>query len=230
MGKISKSVLGVKVGDVFNFWTVIGEPYRKRFSCGKYFYYAVAKCKCGREVDRCLSSLVRGQSKSCGCFVGGKRKTNGIGRTKLCGVWRGMRNRCHNSKDPGWGYYGGRGIRVCRKWREDFSAFESWALANGYREDLQIDRIDNDRGYSPGNCRFVTRAENVRNTRRNRFITAWGQRKTVSEWSVDPRCVISRKGIVKRLDTGRWTPEQAISWQYKGCGRNPRDPRKEAGT
>lgn len=86
----------------------------------------------------------------------------------LKGVWRGMMERCGYYKGGDakkFVYYVGRGIVVCEEWRSSFKPFEEWALANGYKPGLQLDRIDNDGPYSPENCRFVTSTQNIRNRR-----------------------------------------------------------------
>ena len=80
-----------------------------------------------------------------------------------------MMRRCRDARNSRYGDYGGRGIFVCREWVEDSESFFRWAKSHGYRTDLQLDRIDNSRGYSPSNCRFVTRKESQRNTRRSRL-------------------------------------------------------------
>jgi hypothetical protein len=90
---------------------------------------------------------------------------HGYGKTPLCGVWREMNRRCTDPRVSNYNDYGGRGITVCAAWRKDFVLFREWALSNGYEEGLFIDRIDNDMGYGPENCRWVTRVENNRNKR-----------------------------------------------------------------
>ncbi|WP_437226068.1 helix-turn-helix domain-containing protein [Planctomicrobium sp. SH661] len=84
---------------------------------------------------------------------------------RLYSTYVGMKGRCHSPCHDNYAFYGARGITVCKEWRDSFSAFEQWAVQNGYRPGLQLDRIDNDLGYSPENCRFVTASENNRNKR-----------------------------------------------------------------
>ena len=89
------------------------------------------------------------------------RKSN----TRLYGIWRGIKRRCLNPNYHHFKNYGGRGITVCDEWLESFKSFYDWAMSNGYQDDLSIDRIDNDKGYDPSNCRWVTMAEQNKNKR-----------------------------------------------------------------
>ena len=113
--------------------------------------------------------LRSGHTKSCGCYAvefGFTGKRHGKSRTKLYNVWVAMRQRCTNPNDPNYARYGGRGISVCEQW-EQFEAFEKWALTNGYVEgEVDLDREDNDKGYTPDNCRFISHCDNLRNTHR----------------------------------------------------------------
>lgn len=111
--------------------------------------------------------------KSCGCAKGklsgsfhtkhGHSKRGKI--TRLYRIFNGMRQRCGNKNSAIFEHYGGRGITVCNEWKNDFIAFKNWAVQNGYQDHLQLDRKNNNLGYSPNNCRFVTSAINNRNKR-----------------------------------------------------------------
>lgn len=101
---------------------------------------------------------------------------------KLANLWQAMKTRCYNKNRSNYERYGGRGISVCDEWVDSSVPFIRWALDNGYRDGMQLDRIDNDADYSPDNCRWVTPKENSRNTRRNKRITLCGMNKTVAEW------------------------------------------------
>lgn len=94
-----------------------------------------------------------------------------------------MRARCNNPKNHAYKNYGGRGITVCNEWDEDFKSFYDWAMNNGYKPNLSIDRIDNDKGYCPDNCRWATRIEQSNNRRMCRHIIYNEVDHTIAEWS-----------------------------------------------
>jgi hypothetical protein len=93
-----------------------------------------------------------------------------------------MKQRCFDSNVNGYQWYGGRGIAVCEEWLR-FEPFKEWSLANGYKEHLTIDRIDVYGNYEPSNCKWVTQKEQNRNKRNNHLLTAYGETKTLGEWS-----------------------------------------------
>lgn len=93
-----------------------------------------------------------------------------------------MKDRCYNTKDKEYSWYGGRGITLCDEWLSDFMNFYNWSINNGYQDNLTIDRIDNNKGYSPSNCRWATKKQQARNTRRNRLIKINGEIKCLAEW------------------------------------------------
>ena len=111
-----------------------------------------------------------------------------------------MLNRCFNSKCADYKYYGSRGITVCNEWKNDFMSFYTWAMRNGYRENLTIDRINNNGNYEPLNCRWITKKEQQRNKRNNRYITYGGKTLCLADWS---RLLKIDKNTVKyRLNKG----------------------------
>ena len=101
---------------------------------------------------------------------------------KLFNLWQTMKSRCENQNRENYKDYGGRGIRLCDEWK-DASNFVLWALRNGYKEGLQLDRIDNNGNYCPENCRFVTPKENSRNRRNTKFLVVNNEKRCVAEWS-----------------------------------------------
>lgn len=173
--------------------------------------HVVLNCDCGRfttmPVHRLPSAKV-----CCGSSCPKKRpKPRGPRFEPLYQVWNGIIQRCENAKRKAYKNYGGRGIRMCDEWRNDFWSFQEWAIDNGWRKELEIDRYPNMNGdYEPGNCRFVTSKTNNRNRRNNVLITAFGESKTAPEWAEDSRCNVSSKTISDRIRAG-WEPERAIA-------------------
>lgn len=132
------------------------------------------RCDCGNEIERSTANLHRDGRKihSCGCHLGGwakgkppANKVHNLSLSNLYTVWLSMKGRCYRPSAQGYKNYGGRGIYVSDKWRNDFTAFSEWCHANGYGRGLQLDRIDNDGPYAPENCRWVTRSANNANRR-----------------------------------------------------------------
>ena len=148
-------------------------------------------CECGSVKEVCGNALRTGGTKSCGCLAKenasqihkyAKPRPPSRNKEKLYHVWKKMRSRCRGDEEHTKKYYSSRGITVCPAW-DDYSTFKEWALSNGYSPDLTIDRINNDLGYSPENCRWVTMFEQASNKRNNRWIEACGMRKTLAQWA-----------------------------------------------
>ena len=119
-----------------------------------------------------------------------------------------MITRCYNSNSPSFKNYGARGISICDEWKDDFKAFYDWSMSHGYEERLTIDRIDNDKGYSPDNCRWVTMKEQAENTRRNHDVVLNGVSKPLSVWCDIYN--INYRTVMDRLKRG-WTHQDALS-------------------
>lgn len=148
-------------------WTVI-EVKRKsvyRGSRNRNVEIWVCQCSCGAVKEQEPSNLVKGRSTMCGKCSGKKRAKHSLYDHKLYSIWEAMKQRCCNPKSKYYPRYGGRGVIICEEWREDPARFVEWALQAGWREGLQLDRIDNEGGYEPANCRFITQQQNLRNTR-----------------------------------------------------------------
>lgn len=169
-------------GKRFGFLTVLyhdeEESKRKRKSMW------LCRCDCGKQ-KHCESYQLRnGKTVSCGCRrIDRPHITHGKTNTTIYRKWQSMKARCGNPNTPHYSYYGGRGIRVCEEWENDFSAFYKWSVENGYKDGLSLDRIDFNGNYEPGNCRWVELKMQQRNKRDTVFVSVEGVVKPLSEWS-----------------------------------------------
>lgn len=171
--------MGVKQpleGKRFGKLTVLAE-HPMRGQSGEVMW--VCKCDCGNTKIINGNSLRSGRSTTCGCST----KKHGMRGTRLYRIFDGMLKRCYNPKHPWYKRYGGRGIAVCDEWLKDRGAFFSWAIDNGYRDDLTIDRIDNSGNYCPENCRWVDQKTQINNRSNTPTAEINGERKTISEWA-----------------------------------------------
>lgn len=145
----------------------------------------LCRCDCGTEKEIRAGTLMNGYAKSCGCLKSAvttaRNLTHGKTKTRAFGIWMKMKARCENPNEPGFRNYGGRGIKVCERWR----TFENFLNDMGSPPDgLSLDRFpNNDGNYEPSNCRWATRAEQASNTRRNVIITTTDGRFTMKAFS-----------------------------------------------
>lgn len=137
--------------------------------------YWKCRCSCGKEITIPISYLTSGDTKSCGCLkkeiVSKREKEKAfIKNHRLYNIWQDMKRRCYNLTRNSYKYYGAKNIIVCDEWKNNFKIFQNWAFKNGYNDKLTIDRIDNKKGYTPNNCRWVTRFEQNNNMSTNHKI------------------------------------------------------------
>lgn len=173
--------------------------------------YWLCVCDCGNLTEVRCTSLTGGRTKSCGC---GKRcYSHGKTNTRLYRIFQAMKNRCYNKHIINYKYYGGRGIAVCSKWVNNFQAFYDWSINNGYDDNLTIDRIDNNKGYSPDNCRWVDAKTQSRNRRHLKQYTINGVTYCLSEWCEILGLKFSK--VRNRIYTYGWSIERALELEDK---------------
>lgn len=170
-------------------------------------------CDCGRKVIASGKNMREGTTNSCGCFqIDQARKANtkhgdkpGNGRNRLYGIWSAMKSRVTNSNTAHYANYGGRGIIICKEWQYSFPVFKEWAINNGYKDTLTIDRINVNGNYEPENCRWITMKEQSRN--KTNSIIHNGE--TAVEASV--RLGGSKTLVASRLNFYGWSIERAFT-------------------
>lgn len=141
-------------------------------------------------------------------------------RTMLYRKWCSMKERCSNPHCKSYARYGANGIRVCEEWESSFENFREWAYSTGYMDGMTIDRIDNSKGYSPGNCRWATTAEQNRNYSRNHMVTYHGKTQCIADWEQETG--INRATILYRIKAGKPLEKvfdvrdgRSLRWQKK---------------
>lgn len=178
------------------------------------------KCDCGADVFALSHNLRSGNTNSCGCLRVDMAKEqhtkHGFKHHPLYEVWKNMRSRCYNTRNPDFRYYGGRGVFVCDEWKGDPSCFIGWSISHGWKSGLQIDRINNDKGYSPNNCRFVTPRANCNNRRCTLQIDG----EPASEWfdshNTNPDLCYSR--FYYRYFYSGWSLDDSLNKPVKRVG------------
>ena len=180
MRKLANDLTGKKFGKL----EVIGVH-----DTGSRKTYYVCQCDCGNVKVVRADSLISGATKSCGCIKKEQDKTNltanhrhKMSGTRIYETWQDMKRRCYNKQNVRYNRYGGRGIKVCEEWLNNFQSFYDWAIRNGYSDDLTIDRIDNDGNYEPSNCRWSTVKEQCNNRSSNINIAIGNETKSLMSW------------------------------------------------
>lgn len=196
-------------GQRFGRLVVIGQAGRNRH--GQMMW--LCRCDCGKEVVVAGCNLRSGNTQSCGCLnrerVAAAQTAHGHARggkmSRAYRCWDHIIQRCANPRHKYYANYGGRGIEVCERWREFKNFLEDMGEPPA---EAQIDRIDNDGNYEPGNCRWATRGENQRNKRNNRRVTFRGKTQCLKAWSEE--LGIAANAIRKRLRRG-WAVARALT-------------------
>lgn len=158
-------------------------------------------CDCGVGFEVVGHNLRSGITKSCGCRKRRNRPllTHGLTNTRAHGIWKAAKQRCFNANAHNYRHYGGRGVTMCDRWRDSFQAFfdDMGECPDG----MSLERIDHNGDYEPGNCRWATQAEQVRNTRRNLMVEHAGRVMTAKDYARETGAIYST--LCARLRTGR---------------------------
>jgi len=172
----------------------------------------LCQCDCGNICIKRSSVLKQGIAQSCGCLAkelaSSRLKTHGETFSRLYNIWHGMIQRCEYPHRKDYPRYGGRGIVVCEEWRNSFSAFRDWAIANGYQADLTLERKNYNGNYCPENCCWENQKKQQNNRSSNKMLEFRGETHTLTEWA--EILGINRNALGLRLKA-RWSIERAFT-------------------
>jgi len=221
MARLSQVFPGAKFG-----WLKVLEMSGIKVESGRKRPYCKCQCNCGNIVEIRVENLGRRKNESCGCYkksglsIWGEH-LHGLTNTRLHATWNHMKQRCYNKKCKAYKDYGGRGIKVCDEWINNFVAFYHWALISGYKEHLTID-VNGD--YTPYNCQWITIQEQQavgkkRENSRYKFIEYNGLRLSMKEWSL--RLGTNETLVALRIKKG-WDPIKAITEPVNNSKSNRR--------
>lgn len=194
-------------GNVYGYLSVLRRSSDKGNGKKPVIKYT-CRCVCGKDLDVKSDSLLSGHTVSCGCK---KIKHNHANKERLYNIWKCMRQRCNNPKNPSYPCYGGKGVIICDEWNE-YQGFREWALANGYDDSLSIDRIDPDGNYCPSNCRWADDKTQMNNQTRNRYFEYEGKRYTMAQLA--EKFHLSYSAMQHRIERG-WDMERIINQEQR---------------
>lgn len=172
-------------------------------------------CECGNEITVIGKDLRSGNTKSCGCYnresASIRAKKHGYSKSRIHNIWLLMKQRCFNPQQPQFKDWGGRGITICDEWLGEHGAenFIKWSKENGYADNLEIDRINNDGNYCPENCRWTTRKEQANNKRCTHFITYNGKTQSIKQWAEE--IGVNYDTLISRINKYHWNIEKALT-------------------
>lgn len=200
-----------RIGQKFGRLTIL--EYRPKNQRGRF----VCQCECGTIKEINCSHLISGKVSSCGCLAKELKTQRNKGNkfavlhcksnTRLYQVWLDMKQRCYNPKQVGYKWYGNLGIKVCKEWKNDYLSFEKWAVQNGYKDNLTIDRIDCKGDYEPNNCRWVDWKTQSRNKKDTILITYNGKTQCLKDWCAELKKPYPT--VANRIHDG-WQPKYAL--------------------
>ena len=203
------------IGKQFGKLTVVEKTNKPEGITNRYVHWK-CRCECGKETIVTSHNLRSGNTKSCGCITKERMhklnlKTGGY-KSRLYRIWIGMKTRCSNHNIPQYKDYGGRGIGICDEWKHNFKNFRDWAISNGYKNNLSIERINNDGNYEPSNCKWGTLREQNRNRRTNNIITFNGKTQCALDWAIELE--MNPKTLFGRFHRG-WSIEKTLTTPVK---------------
>ena len=166
-------------------------------------------CDCGNITYVRPMNLKRNMVKSCGCLHHRGNPSHNLSHTRIYRIYKKIKRRCYVKDDPAYKDYGGRGIYMCDEWKESVENFYNWAMQNGYSDNLSIDRIDNNSGYSPENCRWATTKMQCNNRRSNIVVTIGNKTMNVAQWCEE--LGLNKGSIYSRIEKG-WNPVEALTY------------------
>ena len=201
----------VKIGDTIWYYKIL-DIYKSEGRNSKDIKVrCTCQCRCGKITEKLLlRSLLTGNTKSCGCYnselVIKRNSKHNFSKKRIYKIWLDMRKRCNNPNVKRSKNYYLKGIKVCEEW-ENFLNFYNWSLKNNYTDNLTIERIDNEKGYSPENCKWIPKSEQSKNRTTNHYIEYQGKIKTLTDWSIELN--IKRTTLNARIKRG-WSIKKAF--------------------